>query len=45
MPETVEEVTSQVLEKLYNAIVEELENNNTNSGKVIVKIEKETKEE
>lgn len=44
-PETVEEVTSKVLEKLYNAIVEEVENNNTNSGKVIVKIEKETKEE
>lgn len=44
-PETVEEVTSKVLEKLYNVIVDSLENNNTNSGKVIVKIEREANEE
>ena len=41
--ETVEEVTSKVLEKLYNVIVESLESNNTKSGKVIVKTNEETK--
>ena len=43
--ETVEKTITYTLKEIYDVIVESLGNNNTNSGKTLVKTEGETREE
>ena len=43
--ETVEKTITDTLKEIYDVIVESLGNNNTNSGKTLVKTEGETREE